>query len=78
MAFTRLLQDLAVELNVQIFLTTHSKEAIDAFILNGSRLDDIVGYAIRRTDAGVKAERYDGDTLKQLHEAVDFDLRGVR
>ena len=76
--FTRLLQDLAVELNVQIFLTTHSKEAIDAFILNGRQPDDIAGYAIGRTEAGVKARRYDGPTLQRLHEAVDFDLRGVR
>ena len=76
--FTRLLQDLASELNVQIFLTTHSKEAIDAFILNGRQPDDIAGYAIGRTEAGVKSRRYDGSTLQRLHEAVDFDLRGVR
>ena len=76
--FTRLVQDLAVELNVQVFLSTHSKETIDAFVLNGYRTDDIVGYAIARTDNDVKASRYDGNKLLQLHSAVDFDLRGVR
>ena len=78
MEFTRLVQDLAVELNVQVFLSTHSKEAIDAFVLNGYRTDDVVGYAISRTGDGVTARRYDGGRLKSLHDAVDFDLRGVR
>ncbi|MCY3734592.1 MAG: AAA family ATPase, partial [Chloroflexi bacterium] len=76
--FTRLVQDLAVKLDVQVFLSTHSKEAIDAFVLNGQRTDDIVGYAINRTDDDVKAKRYDGRRLHRLHDAVDFDLRGVR
>ena len=78
MEFTRLVQDLAVDLNVQIFLSTHSKEAIDAFVLNGHRTDDIVGYAINRAGDEVKARRYDGEKLHRLHDAVDFDLRGVR
>ena len=76
--FTRLVQDLAVELNVQVFLSTHSKEAIDAFVLNGHGNDDVVGYAISRTADDVKARRYDGNRLRKLHDAVDFDLRGVR
>ena len=80
MEFTRLVQDLAVELDVQVFLSTHSKEAIDAFVLNGYRTDDVVGYAISRAgaDASVTARRYDGSRLRSLHDAVDFDLRGVR
>ena len=78
MEFTRLVQDLAVELNVQVFLSTHSKEAIDAFVMNGHRTEDIVGYAISRTGDGVKARRYDGERLRKLHDAVDFDMRGLR
>ena len=78
MEFTRLVQDLAVELNVQVFLSTHSKEAIDAFILDEYRTDDVVGYALSRTGDGVTARRYEGSRLRSLHEAVDFDLRGVR
>ena len=78
MEFTRLVQDLAFALNVQVFLSTHSKEAIDAFVLNGYRTDDVVGYAISRTGDGVTARRYDGSRLKSLHDAVDFDLRGMK
>ncbi len=75
--FAGLVHDLATELNVQVFLSTHSKEAIDAFVLNGSQTRDVVGYAISRTDDAVNASRYDGDRLRRLHEAIDFDLRGI-
>ena len=78
MEFTRLVHDLAVELNVQVFLSTHSKEAIDAFVLNEHRTADVVGYAINRTGNDIMARRYNGTKLRELHEAVDFDLRGVR
>ena len=76
--FARLVHELAVELDVQVFLSTHSKEAIDAFVEHGWQTDEVVGYAINRTDDDVKARRYDGDRLRKLRDAVDFDLRGVR
>lgn len=76
--FTRLVRDLSVDLNVQVFLSTHSKEAIDAFVLNEHNDVNVVGYAISRTANSISARRYDGNKLKDLHEAVDFDLRGVR
>ena len=78
MKFTRLVHELAVDLNVQVFLSTHSKEAIDAWVLNEYRIDDIVGYAISRTNGRAEARRYDGSKLLRLHNAVDFDLRGIR
>ena len=76
--FASLVNDLAVALDVQVFLSTHSKEAIDAFVRNEGRLEDLAGYALQRTDDGAGAKRYDGRKLHRLHEAVDFDLRGVR
>ena len=76
--FTRLVQDLAVELNVQVFLSTHSKKAIDTFVLDEYRTDDVVRYALSRTGDGVTARRYGGSRLRSLHDAVDFDLRDVR
>ncbi len=76
--FTQLVQDLAAELDVQVFLSTHSKEAIDAFVLNGHGTDEVVGYALNRGADGVTARRYGGDRLRKLHDTVDFDLRGVR
>ena len=78
-AFTRVVQELAVEHNVQVFLTTHSKEALDAFILNDYATDDIAGYALcRGGENGVAVRRFDGEKLVRLHQALDFDLRGMR
>ena len=77
-AFTRVVQEFAVEHNVQVFLTTHSKEALDAFILNNYKTDDIAAYAIRRGSDGADVRRFDGNRLLLLHEAADFDMRGIR
>lgn len=76
--FTRLVQALASELNVQVFLTSHSKEAIDAFVSSSQSLNDVVGFAIQRYRNSVGVRRYDGKQLKKLHEALDFDLRGIK
>ena len=76
-AFTRVVQELAIEHNVQVFLTTHSKEALDAFILNDYATDDIAGYALCRAESGVAVRRFDGEKLKRLHEVLDFDMRGM-
>ncbi len=76
-AFARVVQEMAVEHNVQVFLTTHSKEALDAFITNNYRTDDIAAYSLCRRSQGVDVCRFDGDELLLLHEAGDFDLRGV-
>ena len=75
--FTRVVQELAMELNVQVFLTTHSKEALDAFVTNNYKTEDIAAYALRRSPRGIDVRRLDGEQLLLLHEAADFDLRGV-
>ena len=76
--FTRVVQELAREHNVQVFLTTHSKEAIDAFVLNDYAPDELAAYAIWRGQDGVEVRRFDGEKLARLHKALDFDLRGMR
>ena len=76
-AFTRVVQELALEHNVQVFLTTHSKEALDAFILNDHETSDIAAYAVCRTPDGACVRRFDGEKLARLHKALDFDLRGM-
>jgi AAA15 family ATPase/GTPase len=44
--FTRFIQELAYEFNTQVFLTSHSKECLDAFIKNDYRLEDISAYTL--------------------------------
>ena len=77
-AFTRIVQELAAQHNVQVFLTTHSKEALDAFIVNNYKTDGIACYAIRRGEEGTGIRRFDGEKLLLLHEAADFDVRGIQ
>ena len=75
--FTRVVQELAREHNVQVFLTTQSKEAVDAFVLSEYAPDDLAAYAIGRGQDGATVKRFDGQKLKRLHRALDFDIRGI-
>lgn len=72
---TRLIQELAVEMDVQLFLTTHSKEAIDAFLLNETRNEDVVAFGLVRNERTTAVRRYDGPVLRRAIEAVDIDIR---
>ena len=74
--FTRLVQELAVKFDVQLFLTTHSKECIDAFVKNEYRLEDVSAYAIRTDEGRPVAHHYEGTRLERLLDIADVDLRG--
>lgn len=76
--FAQLVQELAKNLNVQVFLTTHSKEALDAFIEDELQTKDIAAFAIRSAKGGVAVQRFNGDDLFRLRKALDLDLRGFQ
>ena len=76
--FTRLVQILAKDLNVQVFLTTHSKEALDAFIENEFPIDDVAAFAIRSTNGSGVVHRFGGGELLRLNRALNLDLRGLQ
>lgn len=66
----------ARQLNVQVFVTTHSLEALDAIILAPSAQDgDVVAFQLSRTDESTVAKRYAGDLLKRLRQQRGLDLR---
>ncbi|MBK6608040.1 MAG: AAA family ATPase [Leptospiraceae bacterium] len=74
--FTELIQYLAVEFNVQVFLTTHSKECVDAFILNDYRTEDISAYTLLpKKDGTVTSFYYSGNDLKGYIEDMNTDVR---
>lgn len=62
--------------NVQLFLTTHSLEAID-IILDDCResLADIAVYHIKNQEQETKARRYGGNKLVNLRNEIGFDVR---
>ena len=73
--FTKLIQKLAVEFNVQVFITTHSKETVDAFLFNEYRAEDVVVYRIEPTGETTRARRHEGPSLRLAVEAVNLDVR---
>jgi len=76
--FANLLQALAARFKVQVFLSTHSAEVVDAWTSSESLRADVVGYGLRRKGGGgIEAVRFDGERLHALKEAIGFDLRGL-
>lgn len=73
--FTKLIQQLAVEFNVQVFITTHSKETVDAFLFNEYRIEDVVAFRLERDGETTLARRHQGSSLIQAVRAVDLDIR---
>lgn len=76
--FSRFVHQLAQKFNVQVFITSHSKECIDAFITAIPQTEDLSCHAIVNTGDGIKSRDFSGATFKKLLEAGDVDLRGAQ
>jgi hypothetical protein len=64
------------KLDIQLFATTHSLEAVDAMIeAEGNNLDLIVGYRLETFDQRVVAQRFDGQMLSRLRSERGLDVR---
>ncbi|HWO24268.1 MAG TPA: AAA family ATPase [Kofleriaceae bacterium] len=62
--------------DVQLFVTTHSLEAIDAILAaDTTPEEDIVGYRLDPTETTVSAHRYGEDLLKRLRFERGADVR---
>lgn len=73
--FTAFIQDMAQKYNVQVFLTTHSKECIDAFVKNDFPDDDLIAYSLQEENSKIICKFLEGNKLAQLVESVDIDIR---
>lgn len=74
--FTEFIQTIAKEFNVQVFLSTHSKECIDAFVENDYSDDELTAYALEENDEGkIECNFLLGNKLKQLVETINIDIR---
>jgi len=74
--FTMFLQKLAERFNVQVFLSTHSKECIDAFVENDFNNQDITAYVLRENfDGKIVCKFIEGIRLERLVENLDIDIR---
>jgi len=74
--FTKFIQELAVKFNVQVFITSHSKECIDAFVNNGVYNEDISAYLLENKNNKISTKYVGGDRLKYLIENIGLDIRG--
>jgi hypothetical protein len=75
--FSRFVHELALKFNVQVFITSHSKECIDAFITAIPEPEDLSCHAIVTTPDGIRTRDFSGPTFKKLLEVGDVDLRGA-
>ena len=73
--FTKFIQQTAKRFNVQVFLSTHSKECIDAFVKNDYHNDEITAYALVNDNGTIKCKYIEGGRLEQLVETINFDIR---
>lgn len=65
-------------LNVQVFVTTHSLEALDALVAARPVLDegdDVVAFHLRQTDEKTHGKRLYGDLLRRLRFERGLDVR---
>ncbi|HEY5588666.1 MAG TPA: AAA family ATPase [Candidatus Paceibacterota bacterium] len=74
--FTEFIEALADKFNVQVFLSTHSKECINAFVQNNYDTNNISAYNLENTTDGVKIKYIDGKRLKYLVDNIKLDIRG--
>jgi len=64
------------KLDIQLFATTHSLEAVDAMVeAEASNLSLIAGYRLELTKGLVQAQRVDGDLLHRLRHERGLDVR---
>ena len=69
---------LVVKFNVQLFLTTHSKECVDAFVKTIDRREDITIHALVDQKDCVVVREYDGNTFYELLLAGNVDVRRAK
>lgn len=73
--FTKFIQQTAEQFNVQVFLSTHSKECIDAFVKNDYHNDFIRAYALSEVDGEIACKYIEGGRLERLIDSINFDIR---
>ena len=63
--FSILIQELANRFNVQVFMTSHSKECIDAFVTNNFENQKISAYRLENENGKISCKFISGEKLKK-------------
>lgn len=78
--FSKFICQLAKQFNVQVFLTSHSKECIDCFasLCNDSSASDFTFHSLVRHDGAILLREFDGNEFAKLVNSADVDLRRAK
>jgi len=76
--FAFFIHSLAKTFNVQVFLTSHSQECINAFVSNVPDVEDFAYHALVCEDKNVIAREFSGREFQKLVNAGNVDLRRAR
>lgn len=69
------LQRACQELDVQLFTTTHSLEAVDALSAAGKMAEELVVYRLERKDGATRVKRFGHDALRVIREELGQEIR---
>ena len=73
----KLIFELSTKFNAQVFISSHSKECIDAFAKSDILpKEDLAAYSLIDTDGQIECFQFSGDRLHKLVDSIAFDLRG--
>lgn len=77
--FAKFIDELSKEFNVQVFLTSHSKECIDSFVETLADNDDIMYCALKvDSDENPKVIQFNSKTYTKLVRTSNTDLRRAK
>jgi ABC-type taurine transport system ATPase subunit len=71
----RWLQHACRKLDVQLFTTTHSLEAVDAMLAAADQADDVVLYRLEPKDGKARAKRFSPESLRVLRGELGQEIR---
>jgi len=76
--FAGFIDELSKLFNTQVFLTSHSKECIDAFVKNIPQINDLSACALVENEDRIVAREFTGKEFRRLVEAGNVDLRRAK
>lgn len=74
--FTKFIQELSEEFNVQVFITTHSRECIEAFVNNKYKNDMISIHLLENINGKIENSFLPGSRYEVLLNKIKLDVRG--
>jgi AAA15 family ATPase/GTPase len=76
--FAGFIDELSKLFNTQVFLTSHSKECIDAFVKNMPQINELSACALLENEDRIVAREFTGFEFRRLVEAGNVDLRRAK